>query len=135
MISPLPGGMSFLTDITIFIVFILFFRLNDDHPREHEKISWMVPIPTDLLQRLRGFSPVAVAKATGMNLDDVFDLLKGNKTRTAPEIVEILECALKKLEDDDERMEKEAAKICFMIRGLDSIEKKEKHKQLKDPGK
>ena len=102
------------------------------------KISWSVPFPPDLLARLRGFSAVSISRASGMYLDDVFDILKGTRTKTSPEVIEMLEKVLKKLEEDDERLEREAAKINFMIRGFEVIEQKNQKKQmnrLSDSGK
>ncbi len=94
------------------------------------KISWSVPFPPDLLARLRGFSAVSISRASGMYLDDVFDILKGTRTKTSPEVIEMLEKVLKKLEEDDERLEREAAKINFMIRGFEVIEQKNQKKQM-----
>lgn len=102
------------------------------------KISWSVPFPPDLLARLRGFSAVSISRASGMYLDDVFEILKGTRTKTSPEVIEMLEKVLKKLEEDDERLEREAAKINFMIRGFEVIEQKNQKKQmnrLSDSGK
>lgn len=94
------------------------------------KISWAEPIPPELLARLRGFSAVSISRASGMYLDDVFDILKGSRQRTSPEVIELLENVLKKLEDDDQRLDCEAAKISFMIRGFEALEQKERKKTL-----
>lgn len=106
----------------------LFNSRDDKKPLG--KISWSVPFPPNLLARLRGFSAVSIAKASGMYLDDVFDILKGTRQRTSPEVIELLENVLKKLEDEDQRIEREAAKINFMIKGFDIIEQKTQKKQL-----
>lgn len=95
-----------------------------------KKISWSVPFPPELLARLRGFSAVSIARASGMYLDDVFDILKGSRERTSPEVVELLEKVLKQLEDDDERLEREAAKINFLIKGFDTLEQKNQKKRM-----
>jgi hypothetical protein len=42
----------------------------------------------------------------------------------------MLENVLKKLEEDDQRLEKEAAKINFMIKGFDVLEQKKQKRQL-----
>ena len=94
------------------------------------KISWSVPFPPDLLARLRGFSPVSISKASGMYLEDVFDILKGSRQKTSPEVIELLERVLKELEEEDLRLEREAAKINFMIKGFDVLEQKGRKKQL-----
>ncbi len=105
------------------------FRSHDDK-QNVEKISWSVPFPPDLLARLRGFSAVSISKASGMYLEDVFEILKGSRSRTSPEVIEMLENVLKKLEEDDQRLEKEAAKINFMIKGFDVLEQKKQKRQL-----
>lgn len=94
------------------------------------KITWSVPFPPDLLARLRGFSPVSISKASGMYLDDVFDILKGTRQKTSPEVIELLENVLKKLEEEDLKLEREAVKINFLIKGFDVLEKKDQKKQL-----
>jgi hypothetical protein len=99
-----------------------------DTKRKIEHIVWSVPIPPDLLSRLREFSPVAISKISGIYLDDVFDILKGNKTRTAPEVIEKLNNTIEVLIKQDEELEREAAKIGFMIRGFDAIEQREHEK-------
>lgn len=98
--------------------------------KQIKKISWSVPLPPELLARLRGFSAVSIARASGMYLDDVFDILKGSRERTSPEVVELLEKVLKQLEDEDERLEREAAKINFMIKGFDALEQKNQKKRM-----
>mgnify|MGYP003746386249 CR=1 FL=1 len=103
---------------------------SPDEKQTCEKISWAVPFPPELLARLRGFSAVSISRASGMYLDDVFDILKGTRTRTSPEVIELLEKVLQKLEEDDQRLEKEAAKIKFMIQGFDALEKKSQKKQM-----
>ena len=94
------------------------------------KISWSVPFPPDLLARLRDFSAVSISRESGMYLDDVFDILKGTRMRTSPEVVEMLENVLKKLEEDDRRLDREAAKIGYMIKGFEVLEQKKLKNQL-----
>jgi len=65
-----------------------------------------------------------------MYLDDVFDILKGTRMRTSPEVVEMLENVLKKLEEDDRRLDREAAKIGYMIKGFEVLEQKKLKNQL-----
>lgn len=98
-----------------------------------ENIVWSVPIPPDLLSRLREFSPVSISKTSGIYLDDIFDILKGSKKRTAPEVIEKLNNTIDILIKKDEELEREAIKIGFMIRGFDAIEQRghEKHNQPK----
>jgi hypothetical protein len=105
------------------------FRSSDEK-QNLGKISWSVPFPPDLLARLRGFSAVSISKASGMYLEDVFEMLNGTHPRTSPEVIEMLENVLKKLEDDDLRLEKEAAKINFMIKGFDVLEQKKQKRQM-----
>lgn len=106
--------------------------LFKSHDKQQDlcKISWSVPFPPDLLARLREFSAVSISRASGMYLEDVFDILKGTRTRTSPEVIEMLENVLKKLEDDDRRLEKEAAKIGYMIKGFEILEQKKLKEQL-----
>ena len=101
------------------------FRKRDGR-KDLGKISWSVPFPPDLLARLRGFSPVLISKASGMYLEDVFDILKGSRQKTSPDVIELLEKVLKKLEDEDQRLEREAAKINFLMKGFDVLEQKQK---------
>ena len=105
------------------------FKIRDDK-QNLNKISWSVPFPPDLLARLRGYSAVSIAKVSGMYLDDVFDIMKGSRLKTSPEVIELLEKTLKKLEDEDQRLEREAAKINFMIKGFDVLEQKKRKYQL-----
>ncbi|NLV25688.1 MAG: hypothetical protein GXY48_00735 [Methanomicrobiales archaeon] len=98
---------------------------NSDEKNTIGKIAWSVPFPPDLLARLRGFSAVSIAKASGMYLDDVFDILKGSRKKTSPEVIEMLENVLRKLEEEDQRLEHEAAKIKFMIQGFEALEQKD----------
>jgi hypothetical protein len=93
-------------------------------------LPWSVPIPPELLARLRGFSPVLISKKSGMYLDDVFDILRGSRMKTSPEMVELLEKVVLELEEDDKRLEAEAAKINFMLRGLNTLEKRDKKREL-----
>lgn len=111
-----------------------------DEDKKIKNIAWSVPIPPDLLSRLREFSPVAISKTSGIYLDDIFDIMKGNRTKTAPEVIEKLEDTLKKLRIKDAELEREAVKIGFMIKGLDAIEqresmKREEQKKLPQAGK
>jgi hypothetical protein len=98
--------------------------------KDFYELPWSVPIPPDLLARLRGFSPVLISKKSCMYLDDVFDILKGNRQKTSPEVIELLENVLKQLEADDERLEAEAMKMNFMIRGFERLEQKNKKREL-----
>lgn len=101
--------------------------------REKEKkiknIVWSVPIPQDLLSRLREFSPVAISRTSGIYLDDVFDILKGSRSRTAPEIIDKLNDTIQKLQKRDEELEREAIKFGFMFKGFEAIERRELEKQ------
>lgn len=98
---------------------------NDRNEKQNPgKISWSVPFPPELLARLRGYSAVSISRASEMYLDDVFEILKGSRGRTSPEVIEHLEKVLKKLEEDDQRLEREAAKISCMIKGFDVLEQK-----------
>jgi hypothetical protein len=122
----------------IITVDIMVLFRNKDEKQNLSKISWSVPFPPDLLARLRGFSAVSIAKASGMYLDDVFDILKGTRMRTSPEVIELLQEVLKKLEEEDQRLEREAAKINFMIKGFDVLEQKntkQRLNRLSDPYK
>lgn len=115
----------------IFLLFglgMLFLFGNKNTKGKIENITWSVPIPPDLLSRLREFSPVAISKTSGIYLDDVFDILKGSKTRTAPEVIEKLNNTIDILIKKDEELEREAAKIGFMIRGFNAIEQREHEK-------
>lgn len=98
---------------------------NREKEKKIESIAWSVPIPPELLSRLREFSPVAISRTSGIYLDDIFDILKGSRARTAPEIIEKLNNTIKILQKRDEELEREAAKFAFMIRGLDAIEQGE----------
>ena len=98
--------------------------------KEKYELSWSVPIPPELLARLRGFSPVLISKASGMYLEDVFEILKGTRMKTSPEVIELLYDVLKKLEENDLRLEREAAKMNFMIRGMDTLEQKKQKREL-----
>jgi len=115
---------------------ILFLFGSRDKEKKIENIVWSVPIPPDLLSRLRDFSPVAISKTSGIYLDDVFDILKGSRARTAPEIIEKLTNTIEILQKRDEELEKEAARIGFMIKGFDAIEQREleRHDQPKRLG-
>lgn len=113
---------------------------NQEEKKKIKNIQWSVPVPVDLLSRLREFSPVAISKTSGIYLDDVFDIMKGNHTRTAPEVIAKLEDALKKLRIRDAELEVEAAKFGTMIKGFDAIEqretkKREEQKKLPESGK
>ncbi len=112
---------------------VLFLFGSRDREKKIENIVWSVPIPPDLLSRLRDFSPVAISKTSGIYLDDVFDILKGTRPRTAPEVIEKLNKTIEILQKRDEELEKEAARIGFMIKGFDAIEQREheKHDQPK----
>ena len=101
-----------------------------DKKQEPCKISWSVPFPPDLLARLREFSAVSISRESGMYLDDVFDILKGTRMRTSPEVVEMLENVLKKLEEDDRRLDREAAKMSYMIKGFEVLEQRKLKNQL-----
>jgi len=94
-----------------------------------KNISWSVPVPPDLLSQLREFSPVAISRMSGIYLDDVFDILRGERRRTAPELIEKLNNTLVKLRKHDEELEREAAKMAYMIRGMDMIELQEQKKR------
>ncbi|WP_146201111.1 hypothetical protein [Methanospirillum lacunae] len=107
---------------------MLYLFGSKDTKRKIEHIAWSVPIPPDLLSRLREFSPVSISKVSGIYLDDVFDILKGNKTKTAPEVIDKLNKTIEILIKQDEELEREAAKIGFMIRGFDAIEQREHEK-------
>lgn len=106
------------------IVFAFIFG-NREREKKITSISWSVPVPQDLLSQLRQFSPVAISRVSGIYLDDVFDLMKGNRPRTAPEIIEKLEQTLKTLRERDAELEREAAKIGFMIKGLDALDQQD----------
>jgi len=108
----------------------MFGIIKKTDNRQVNKISWSVPLPPELLARLRGFSAVSIARASGMYLDDVFDFLKGSRERTSPEVVELLQKVLKQLEDEDERLEREAAKIGFMIKGFNTLEQKNQKNRM-----
>jgi len=98
--------------------------------KDFTELSWSVPIPQELLARLRGYSPVLISKKSCMYLDDVFDILKGNRLKTSPEVIELLEKVLKQLEEDDKRLEAEATKMKFLIRGFETIEQKNRKREL-----
>lgn len=112
VILVLPGVCSFIFG-------------NREREKKITSISWSVPVPQDLLSQLRQFSPVAISRVSGIYLDDVFDLMKGNRPRTAPEIIEKLEQTLKTLKEKDAELEREAAKIGFMIKGLEALDQQE----------
>ena len=109
------------------IVLSFLFKLTS-REKKIEPISWSVPIPPDLLARLREFSPLSISRTSGMYLDDVFDILKGERPRTAPEVINKLEDTIKKLQKHDEELDKQAAKLAYMMRGLDVIEEKTQKK-------
>jgi hypothetical protein len=127
------------TFVLIPIAGILLFGLGKQNEKI-TKISWSAPIPPELLSQLREFSPVAISRTSGIYLDDVFDLLKGERERTSPEVIEKLHDTLTKLRKHDEELEREAAKMAYMIRGMDALEqreqkKRENEKLLPDPKK
>ena len=113
--------------LVIPLAIILFFGIRDKEEKIHS-ISWSVPVPPDLLSQLREFSPVAISRTSGIYLDDVFDFLKGERSRTSPEVIKKFEITLEKLRKHDEELEREAAKMAYMIRGLDAIEQREQAK-------
>ena len=107
---------------------MLFFGIRNKDEKI-KNISWSVPVPPDLLSQLREFSPVAISRMSGIYLDDVFDILRGERRRTAPELIEKLNNTLVKLRKHDEELEREAAKMAYMIRGMDMIELQEQKKR------
>jgi hypothetical protein len=119
--------LSLNMTLAIFSLPIAFAFIFGNREREKKitSISWSVPVPQDLLSQLRQFSPVAISRVSGIYLDDVFDLMKGNRPRTAPEIIEKLEQTLKTLRERDAELEREAAKIGFMIKGLDALDQQD----------
>ena len=137
IISPVLYVTGKLLLITVGVLF-LFGNRNTE--KKIEPIVWSVPIPPTLLSRLREFSPVEISRTSGIYLDDVFDILKGTRQRTAPEVIDKLNETIKILKKHDEELDREAVKIGFIIRGLDVIEqreigKQEKPKQLSDKSK
>ena len=140
--SGMTGLFSIIVIIKVLVLPVGISMLfgGRDEDKKIKNISWSVPIPPELLSRLREFSPVAISKTSGIYLDDIFDIMKGNRTKTAPEVIEKLEDTLKKLRIKDAELEREAAKIGFMIKGLDAIEqresmKREEQKKLPQAGK
>ena len=115
-------GVSRLVLIPVACMFFLWAGKKDE---KIKNISWSVPIPQDLLSQLREFSPVAISRTSGIYLDDVFDLLKGERSRTSPELIEKLTDTVSKLRKHDEELEREAAKMAYMIRGMDALEQRE----------
>lgn len=108
----------------------LFFNRTKNKQDKIKSISWSVPFPPDLLARLREFSPLAISRISGIYLDDVFDILRGERERTSPELIEKLSITVEKLKKHDEELEKQAVKLAFMIRGLDAIEQQELKKKV-----
>jgi len=121
-------GLFTASNVLMIMFMILFLFGSRDKEKKIENIVWSVPIPPDLLSRLRDFSPVAISKTSGIYLDDVFDILKGTRGRTAPEVIEKLNKTIEILQKRDEELEREAAKIGFIIKGFDAIEQREQEK-------
>jgi hypothetical protein len=111
--------------IPLSIVFIFGLGEKDD---KIKTIAWSVPIPQDLLAGLRDFSPLSISRVSGIYLDDVFDILNGTKERTAPEIIDKLYDTLEKLQQRDMQLDKEAARMAYLIRGFEALEQKEREK-------
>jgi len=126
-------GISIASNCMLIAAGILFIFGSREKERKIQNIVWSTPIPSDLLSRLREFSPAAISRTSGIYLDDVFDILRGTKVRTAPEVIEKLDNTIKILQKRDEELEREAVKIGFMIRGFDAIEQREleKHDRTK----
>lgn len=120
LISP---EILFLVPVSI----VLLFGLGEKEDKI-KNIPWSVPIPPDLLARLRDFSPLSISRTSGIYLDDVFDILNGTKERTAPEVIEKLIGTIEKLQNRDKQLDKEAAKMAYLIRGFEALEQKEKEK-------
>ncbi len=118
----------FLLVIPMIILFLKGFGLKEKEP---ETLSWMEPIPRDLIERLNKFPAMEISKETKMNLDDVFNLIGGKKKKTAPEIIEMLYDAVKRMEDHDKELDREAERLAFIIKGMDTIEDKKTKKLLK----
>jgi len=112
--------------IQLCIIFIFGFGEKDE---KIKNISWSVPIPPDLLSRLRDFSPLSISRTSGIYLDDVFDILNGTKERTAPEVIEKLYNAMEKLQERDMQLDREAARMAYMIRGFEALEQKDLEKE------
>ncbi|HWQ66650.1 MAG TPA: hypothetical protein VN372_07250 [Methanospirillum sp.] len=110
------------------------FGRKKEERKKIEKLEWSVPIPPDLLGQLREFSPLSISRTSGIYLDDVFDILKGNRSRSSPELVEKLQETVEKLLIAEEALNREAAKIGFMIKGFDMIDQIE-HKKIDEPKK
>lgn len=106
------------------VIALLFGRSeNDCHI---QNISWSVPFPPDLLARLREFSPLSISRTSGICLDDVFDILNGNKDRTAPEVIDKLTETVRTLKKRDEELDREAARMAYMLRGFEALENRER---------
>lgn len=133
---------SFILFTKLLLISLGVFLLFGIKKKEEKitSISWSVPVPPSLLAQLREFSPLTISRTSGMYLDDVFDLLKGERERTSPEVIEKLRDTLQKLRKHDEELEREAAKLAYMMRGLDAIEqreikKRESEKSLPEPNR
>jgi hypothetical protein len=122
-------GISIASSCMLIAAGILFIFGSRENRQKIQNIVWSTPIPSDLLSRLREFSPAAISKTSGIYLDDVFDILRGTKARTAPEVIEKLDNTIKILQKRDEELEREAVKIGYMIRGFDAIEQRELEKR------
>ena len=105
----------------------LIFGLGEKEEKI-KPIAWSVPIPANLISRLRDFSPLSISRTSGIYLDDVFDILNGSKSRTAPEVIEKLQDTIRILEKRDMELDREAAKMAYVIKGFEALEQKEKEK-------
>jgi len=105
----------------------LIFGLGEKEEKI-KPIAWSVPIPPNLLSRLRDFSPLSISRTSGIYLDDVFDILNGSKSRTAPEVIEKLQKTIQILQNRDRELDREAAKMAYVIKGFEALEQKEKEK-------
>lgn len=120
----------------LFLPIVGSFLIKPNKKNEKIKnISWSVPFPPDLLGRLREFSPLAISRTSGIYLDDVFDILRGDRERTTPELIEKLNETIKKLQKHDAELEQQAAKLAFMMKGLDAIEQQEQKKKALPEGR
>ncbi len=118
--------------VFIHLCILLIFGFGEKDERI-KNISWSVPIPPDLLSRLRDFSPLSISRTSGIYLDDVFDILNGTKDRTAPEVIEKLYDTMEKLQERDMQLDKEAARMAYMIRGFEALEQKDQEKEKEKP--
>jgi hypothetical protein len=107
----------------------LFLIKSRKDQNKIKNIAWSVPFPPDLLARLREFSPLSISRTSGIYLDEVFDILRGERDRTSPELIDKLNETIKKLQKHDAELEQQAAKLAFMIKGLDAIEQQEQKKK------